>query len=125
MSVGAFHCGLAALLIACTAGAADAESVSRGKDFFQETCALCHTAAPVAGGNQGPPLNGIVGRKAATVAGFAYSDALIAFGKVWDAKTLDAYFADPPGFIPGTKMPINVADAPDRADLIAFLATTK
>ena len=56
---------------------------------------------------------------------FAYSPALKASGKIWTPKNLDTFLADPPGLVPGTKMPANVGDADDRADIIAFLMTAK
>jgi len=50
---------------------------------------------------------GIVGRKAATMEGFKYSDAMLAKGAegvVWDEATLSTYLPDPKAFVPGTKM---------------------
>lgn len=47
---------------------------------------------------------------------------------VWDAATLDRFLADPRGLVPGTKMGFaGIADAAERADLIAYLkqATAK
>jgi cytochrome c len=125
MFVRSVRFGIAALLSANIACAAEAASAERGKDFFLDTCSMCHTAGPVQGGNQGPALDGVIGRKAATLPGFAYSEALKASGKIWNPAALDAFLANPPGFVPGTKMPINVADAQDRADLIAFLTNPK
>ena len=50
---------------------------------------------------------------------------MIAAGKrglVWDDPTLDAYITDPTAVVPGTTMDfIGIADAKDRADLIAYL----
>ena len=40
----------------------------------------------------------------------------------WDERTLDRFLADPPGVVPGTTMTYaGVADAQERADLIAYL----
>ncbi len=40
----------------------------------------------------------------------------------WDERTLDRFLADPPGVVPGTAMTYaGVADAQERADLIAYL----
>jgi cytochrome c len=49
----------------------DAEN---GKDVFK-ICRACHQVGPRARNGIGPTLNGIVGSKAGTVAGFAYSEA--------------------------------------------------
>jgi cytochrome c len=75
----------------------------------------------------GPSLAGIVDRKAGTVDGFKYSDAMLAFGAdggVWDKKTLDAYLADPRGFIKGNKMAFpGLKKEDEREDVIAYLKT--
>ena len=45
---------------------------------------------------------------------------------VWDAKTLDAYLADPQKVVPGNKMPFpGLKTDQDRADVIAYLSTLK
>ena len=76
---------LLSLALAMTSGAALAQGVpAHGKALFQERCGLCHTAAPDDGdGGQGPPLAGVVGRKAASVAGFNYTAALRKSGLTW------------------------------------------
>ena len=76
---------------------------------------------------QGPSLYGILGRSAAAVAGFDYSDAMkakAATGLVWAADTLDLFIADPDTFVPGTPMVVlpPLRDPQDRADLIAYLS---
>lgn len=108
------------------AGAAHADgNPADGKKVFRK-CAACHTVQ--AGKNRvGPSLAGIVGRKAGTVDGFKYSDAMLAFGAdggVWDKKTLDAYLADPRGFIKGNKMAFpGLKKEDEREDVIAYLKT--
>jgi cytochrome c len=43
-------------------------------------------------------------------------------GIVWTPETLDKYIADPQAAIPANRMPYaGMADAGDRADLIAYL----
>lgn len=111
-------------------GAASAQGSAgdpgHGKELFQERCGICHTAAPDDGdGGQGPPLKGVVGRKAAAVAGFNYTAALRKSGKVWTRPALDHFLAGPRADVPGTAMPVSVTNPKDRADLIAYLATVK
>lgn len=103
--------------------AADNAAIDRGRDYFIDECTMCHAAGAVEGGDEGPPLTGVVGRKAGTVLGFDYSKQFKASGKVWTSQALDKFLADPSEFIQGTKMPVNVGDAKERADLIAFLAS--
>lgn len=92
-------------------------------------CKVCHNFAAGQPNKIGPNLHGIVGKKAASTAGFAYSAALkgkAASGLVWDAKSLDTWLAKPAAFAPGTKMAYaGLADPKARAAVIAYLAGNK
>jgi cytochrome c len=45
---------------------------------------------------------------------------------VWDEKTLDAFLDEPQKVVPGTTMPFSgIANAKERADLIAYLKTLR
>jgi cytochrome c len=115
---------LGSLLAAGVAHAAEGDA-RRGEREFQR-CYACHSVDPGETAKlQGPSLAGVVGRRAARLAGFEYSDALkakAAAGLVWDAPALDRYLADPEAFVPGTAMSVPpLADAQSRADLIAYL----
>lgn len=94
-----------------------------GKEVYKK-CMACHTAEKEQN-KVGPHQVGIVGRKAAAVEGFKYSDAMKAKGAeglVWDEANLAAYVKDPKGFIPGNKMAFaGIADDKQIADLIAYL----
>jgi cytochrome c2 len=105
------------------AKAATAGDPVRGKSLFVK-CVACHTVA--AGQNRlGPSLAGVVGHKAASVPGFRYSPAMQRSGLVWTRENLDRYVAAPAAVVKGTFMTFQgVPDARDRADLIAYLATT-
>jgi nitrite reductase (NO-forming) len=92
-----------------------------GRLVFRK-CQTCHSLEP-AKNLLGPSLAGIIGRKAGSEAGYNYSPAMTQAGIVWDAKTLDAYLADPKT-IPGNKMPFpGLKTDHDRKDVIAFLAS--
>jgi cytochrome c len=68
-------------------------------------------------------LNGVVGAKAASSAGYAYSPAIKAAGLVWSAATLERFLTAPARLVPGTKMVFpGLAEARDRMDVIAYLA---
>jgi glucose/arabinose dehydrogenase/cytochrome c2 len=101
----------------------------RGKAFFQVSCAVCHS--PVLGPDnlvlmkQGPSLVGVLGRPAGSLPNFNYTKAIRQSGFKWDSATLFSFLANPMVVVPGTTMPIPVADSRNRADVIAYLATLK
>lgn len=91
-----------------------------GKVIFTQ-CQACH--AVVAGKNMiGPSLAGLVGRKAGSVAGYAYSTANKSSGITWSDEKLFQYLEKPMRVVPGTKMSFpGLPKAQDRADVIAYL----
>jgi glucose/arabinose dehydrogenase/cytochrome c2 len=102
---------------------------SRGRAYFQVSCALCHSAELGPDNTviikQGPSLVGVVGRPAGSVPHFTYTHALKGSGYTWNAMTLDHFLANPMMVVPGTTMPMPVPDAQSRADVIAYLSTLK
>lgn len=92
-----------------------------GQKLFVERCGSCHE---LDGAKIGPPLAGVVGRRAGSVAGFGYSSALAGSGTVWTEQALDRWLANPQGFLPGALMPASVPDEAIRRDIIAYLKTT-
>jgi cytochrome c len=96
-----------------------------GTDVFAAQCAECHSMKE--GKNKkGPSLFAVVGRKAASIADFKYSDPMKAGGFVWTPEQLDAYITLPKKVVPGGIMKFDgLPDAKARADLIEFLASVK
>ncbi len=94
---------------------------ARGATLFRQ-CAACHSVEPGLH-LTGPSLAAIWGRRAGTVAGFGrYSPALKHAGISWDPATLDRWLARPEAVVRDTTMTFQgVADARQRADLIAYL----
>jgi cytochrome c len=85
-------------------------------------CAACHRFRAEEGTLIGPHLQGVFGRAAASVPGFAYSPALQQSGLVWTPRSLEAWLANPAGFVEGTTMAFTgYRSAEDRRDLIAYL----
>jgi cytochrome c2 len=94
----------------------------KGKQTFQGRCSACHTLADDSGDIAGPNLWGVFARQAGAKAGFTYSDALLKAAFQWSPDRLDAWLADPKGYLPGNIMGIPEAvPAADRINLIAFM----
>jgi len=98
-----------------TWAAGDAEA---GHALYQARCAACHS---LDFNGVGPAHRGVFGRAAGEAKGFAYSDALKSSHLVWTEQALDRWLADPEKTAPGQRMGVNVPDAKERADLIAYL----
>lgn len=94
-----------------------------GLALYKARCSACHS---LDFNGVGPAHRGVFGRMAAQVPGFPYSEALRSTHLVWDEASLDRWLADPEKVAPGQRMGVNVPDAKERIDLIAYLkqATT-
>lgn len=97
-----------------------AQAPAAGAQAFGQ-CRACHTLEKGGRNGIGPNLNGVFTRPAASAPGYNYSPALKKAGLTWDDKTLSAYLAGPQKLVPGTRMPIGVADPAKRAAVIAYL----
>ena len=94
-----------------------------GQKVVADRCAVCH-AQKAGAPPLGPSLIGVVGRPAASVAGFPYSDALKKSGLTWTDANLRAWIADPSHTVPGTLMPhISLSDPAEQLYVIAYLKT--
>ena len=89
-----------------------------GKTLYQ-ACSGCHSLDE---NDVGPKHRGVVGRKAGTAPGYAYSPALKALGLTWTPANLDRWLTNPQAVAPGARMYFSVPNAQNRADLIAYLA---
>ena len=122
--------GLVAAALAVLSSPAAAEGdAAKGKAVYAK-CAICHQIGPDAQNLVGPELNGIVGRKAASVADYAMYSAgmkkLGAEGFTWTEENLDKWIADPKAMIADSPMALafpGIPDAAERADIIAYLKT--
>jgi len=110
--------GVAAVMFAgLSSSAAVAGDADRGEMLYQG-CQDCHSLDK---NDVGPRHRGVFGRKAGSIADYNYSEGLKQSGIVWDEATLDKWLTDPQAFVPDAKMFYHLADAKDRADVIAFL----
>jgi len=108
----------AALVLLLPAGAAAAADTKNGEEVYGR-CLACHA---LKSDRVGPRHCGLVGRRAGAIPGFDYSAAMKRSRLIWNEKTLDRFLADPMKTVPGTTMTYaGVADAKERADLIAYL----
>jgi cytochrome c len=106
-----------------TTDTAVAGDVTAGATVFK-VCTACHAVGPGAANKVGPELNGVIGRKAGSVASYRYSAAMKNSGLTWDAATFGKYINDPRGTVPGNKMSFGgVHDPKQIADLTAYLAS--
>lgn len=117
---------LSAALVGIWAGSStlayadDSAEVAAGRQVFNH-CIACHFIEP---GKQGfgPNLHGVVGRPAASAAGFAYSKALSESKIVWTEANLRKWVAGNDKLVPGTRMRhVAITDKAEQDYLIAFL----
>ena len=97
---------------------------AEGENVFKK-CKTCHDVGEGAKTKIGPVLNGIVGHKAASVEGYAYSSDLKALGAqgfVWTEENLNKYLTNVKDVVAHGKMVFpGLKDDQDRKDLIAYL----
>lgn len=107
------------------APSADPALIEAGEKVYKK-CKACHQVGEGAKNRVGPHLNAVLGRAAGSVESFRYSKALAGKGEeglIWTAETLDAFLADPKGFVPKTKMSFKgLSSADDRAAIAAYLS---
>lgn len=99
-----------------------AADAAAGEKVFGK-CKACHKVD--GSDSTGPHLNGVVNRAKASIAGFGYSDALLAMAAdSWTPDNMNAFLENPKGYAPGTKMTFaGLPKVQDRANVIAYLAT--
>ncbi|MEJ0047377.1 MAG: cytochrome c oxidase assembly protein [Rhodospirillales bacterium] len=102
--------------------AAGPPDAAAGARLFAENCGACHALDRA---KIGPPLAGVVGRRAGSVPLYPYSMALKFAGFNWDEARLDRWLADPQAELPGAQMPMKTPVAQARRDIIAYLKTTR
>lgn len=111
--------GLAALAAPIRAG--DVGDAA-GRGLYEARCGGCHA---LDADRVGPRHAGVFGRKAGSVAGFAYSPALAQSPIVWGDDTLERWLRDPEALIPGQRMNFRVSDPAERRAIVDFLRTAR
>ena len=114
---------MAAVLLPAGLATAQDGDPKAGEKVFR-ACRACHVVDKEQN-RVGPHLVALIGRPIASVDGFNYSDAMLAYAKeheVWDEETFLTYIEQPQDIVKGTKMAYRgVKKAGDRADLLAYL----
>ena len=120
-----------------TVDKASAQDAAAGETVFKK-CMTCHRIGEGAKNAVGPEQNGLIGRQAGTVPGFAYSSLNKSAGEaglIWNDDTIFEYLADPNAFLIGflkskgkddlakgsTKMAFKLTSEKERKDVIAYL----
>ncbi len=92
----------------------------KGKKVFRK-CRACHVADSDKN-KVGPSLQGVIGRKIASVDGFKYSQAFKDSDITWSPETLAEFLKKPKSYIKGTKMAFAGLRKPeDIENVIAYL----
>lgn len=127
-----------ALLLASAAPPALAEGDPAAGEKVFKKCMACHKVGEGAKNLVGPVLNGVIGRPAGSVEGFAYSQLnknAGAAGLVWTEENIVAYLADPKAFLEkfltdagkadqiagATKMVFKLPKEVERQNVVAYL----
>ena len=115
---------LAALFaISVSAGAGDPVA---GRKVYLSRCQSCHAVDKGGSNKLGPLLFGIIGKKAGTLPGYAYSRPLKSSKFVWTDDALRGWLRQPNQTLPGTRMAFAGLSNPKQIeDLIAYMHTLK
>ena len=116
---------LAALLLSASpAVAQQGGDPAAGQRVFSQ-CRACHSIDAGGRSGVGPNLHGVIGRKAASVEGFRYSNAMKEKGDqgwTWSEENLHPYLRNPKEVVPGTNMSFpGIKNDQQLNDLIAYL----
>ncbi|MBE9527349.1 MAG: c-type cytochrome [Proteobacteria bacterium] len=97
-------------------------NLSDGELYFMRKCSSCHDEYKSSTHGKGPNLWNIFGRKAGTLKGFDYSEAMRQSGHIWDYATLNYYLSNTKRAVPGRIMNFKgIRKDSDRAKLLLFL----
>ena len=120
------NCFIALALLASSSIAAQAAGDAKAGANVFKRCAVCHTSDKGGGDGLGPNLYGIIGRKAATRSGYAYSGPLQKAGVIWNEASLTKWVAGPARMVPGNKMAFpGITSKKQQSDVVAYLASLK
>jgi cytochrome c len=113
----------ASVAFAASAGQAFAAGDAAAGEKVFAKCKACHQIGEGAKNAVAPELNGVDGRKAGTVEGYNYSEAMKNSGITWDGASFKEFIKNPKAKVPGTKMIFQgLASEGDQDNVWAYLA---
>src|SRR5215469_106892 len=98
----------AATLPAMVASGDTKSDAVAGRAAFEKRCTGCHALDH---DKEGPRLAGVLGRKAGSVPGFPYSDAVRKSAVVWNEAVIDKWMTDPDSVIPDSDMAFRLSSS--------------
>lgn len=113
----------AALVLPLTGQAEEGGMEAAGRQLFAHHCMACHSL-DTSQNAFGPSLVGVLGRPAASVPRFAYSEAMQASSLTWTEDNLRKWITDNEALVPGTRMRhVSISDPAEQDYLVSFLRT--
>jgi len=101
-----------------------AATPEQGEVIFMRKCSSCHDHEKDGGHGKGPHLWNLLGRKAGSIPGFDFSDAMKTSGHYWNLANLNYYLTNTERAVPGRIMDFRgIRRDKDRARLLVFLNT--
>ena len=95
--------------------------IAKGEATFAK-CKACHSIEAGGANGIGPNLHAVMGKKHGHIAGFAYSEALLAAPGMWDWENMDKWLTSPKKYAAGTKMSFaGLGNPEERAALLLYL----
>jgi cytochrome c len=114
------------LLVICIAGNqpltyAESDSDRMAGERLYQQCIGCHAPAYH---RTGPMHCNLIGRRAGSIEGYEFTDAMKRSGIIWSVETLDVFLQSPFKIIPGTSMGYaGIASAKEREQLINYIVS--
>src|SRR5215510_2070509 len=113
---------LAGIAVAASTGPTLGQDAAAGAQVFKRLCSPLPRHWAGRQNQDGPPLNGIDGRKSGTFEGFNYSPANKSSGVTWSEETFPKYIRAPMQEMLGTRMAfVGIKNDKDIEDLWAYL----